>query len=292
MRRFVVFQLLVLNFSLLIGCKALPPGLILTSRHYTETSLGHHTLVKRVNGQDLWDNLQIRLACGAEDDVKETQDDISKSEKFNLYAPFTKPFQKTTDTQEVVGYDIRDTIRILSDSGDTDTLFTFRETTSAKDPSANNICFQHNFLVSKGIVIAENNERPKDMVPKADQLSWSDIVFYTYKQLNNGDVSNMKYLFQHHITNKGTISAITDAYTSLKIDRNTDVSWTYGDQAKRAGFLAILETRNAQGAAYMLTDHAVAMGRKNIKRIVTLAYDVSKKSLKPALYVEIGNEAS
>ena len=92
MRRVVIFQLLVLNFRVLIGCKALPPGLILTSRHYHETSLGHHTLVKRANGQDLWDNLQIRLACGAEDDVKETQDDISKSEKFNLYAPFTKPF--------------------------------------------------------------------------------------------------------------------------------------------------------------------------------------------------------
>ena len=185
MRRLVIFQLLVLKFSLLIGCKALPPGLILTSRHYPETSLGHHTLVKRANGQDLWDNLQIKLACGAEDDVKETQDDISKSEKFKLYAPFTKPFQKTPDTQQIVGWDIRNAIRFLSDSGDTDTLFTFRETTSAKDPSANNICFQQNFLVSKGIVIAENNDRERDMVPKANQLSWSDIVFYTY----NGDVS-------------------------------------------------------------------------------------------------------
>ena len=103
---------------------------------------------------------------------------------------------------------------------------------------------------------------------------------------------NMKYLFQHYITNEATASAIKDAYTSLKINRNTEVSWSYDDQAKRAGFLAILETRNAQGAAYMLADHAIAMGKKNIKRIVTLAYDTSDVSARPSFYVEIGKDAS
>lgn len=106
--------------------------------------------------------------------------------------------------------------------------------------------------------------------------------------MNGGDASNLRYIFHHSIVNQETNKAIDDAYTASKFDRNTEVSWTYEDTAKTASFLALVGTRNGQGAAYILTDHAVAMGKKNVKQIVTLPYDPAKPYIRPCMYIELG----
>ena len=106
--------------------------------------------------------------------------------------------------------------------------------------------------------------------------------------MNGDDASNLRYIFHHSIINQETNKVINDAYTTSDSDRNTKVSWTYEDTAKRASFLALLATRNAKGAAYILTDHAVAMRKKNIKQIVTLPYDPSELHTSPCMYIELG----
>ena len=106
--------------------------------------------------------------------------------------------------------------------------------------------------------------------------------------MNGDDASNLRYIFHHSIINQETNKAISDAYTALNFDPNTKVSWIYEDTAKRAGLLALLETRNAQGAAYTLTDHAVVMRKKNTKQIVTLPYDSSELHIRPCMYIELG----
>lgn len=166
-------------------------------------------------------------------------------------------------------FNIRKTIRGLAENGSEDPKVTYRMTTCAANLNQDHVCFSHNFLTAKGIVITENIDRSRDAVPKENQLAWSDYIFFTYRQMKKGDVKNGKYIFQHSIT-EGTEIAIVNVYANLQVGRDTELSWTHADTTKRVGFLAILETCNAQGNTYLLTQHADAMGKKNTKQNVTL----------------------
>ena len=75
-------------------------------------------------------------------------------------------------------------------------------TINAANLNQNSVCFQHNFPTTKGILIVENVDRSRDIVPKDHQLSWSDIVFYTYKDMNGDDASKLQYIFYHSIINE------------------------------------------------------------------------------------------
>lgn len=156
-------QFLIITFTFTVNCKALPPNLKLRSRHFTGSSVTHRAISKRANGQDLWDRLQIRLSdCGDADDPAA---DATKAQNFKLYTPFRTRFQKE-DEKETAGFNIRETIRDLAQTGDVDPEFSFRLTTNAANPNQNSVCFQQNFLTTKGIVIVENVDRIKDMDPK------------------------------------------------------------------------------------------------------------------------------
>ena len=159
-----------------MNCKALPPSVGLRSGHFTSSLDVHRKLFKRANGQDLWDRLQSKLSdCGDEDDPAT---DTTMAQNFKLYAPLRAKFQKE-DEKKTAGFDIRDAIRELAHTGNINPDFSYRLTTNAADPGQKSVCFQHNFLTTEGIVIVENLDRSKDMVPKDHQLSWSDIVFYS-----------------------------------------------------------------------------------------------------------------
>ena len=178
-------QFLIVTFAVNVNCKALPPNLGLRSRHFTGSSVAHRAIAKRVNGQDLCNRVQNRLSnCGDQD---EPAADAIKAQNFQLFAPLRAKFQKE-DEKEIAGYDIRDTIRELARTGKVNPEFSYRLTTNAANSDQKRVCFQHNFLPSKGIVIVENVERSRDMVPKDHQLSWSDMVFYSYKEMNGGVV--------------------------------------------------------------------------------------------------------
>lgn len=108
-----------------------------------------------------------------------------------------------------------------------------------------------------------------------------------YEELNGGNAKNLKYIVQHQTTNEETLAATDTAYANVKptaLDRNTDKTWTFGDEDTRAGFLALLQTRNGQGFAYILVNHSAALGRRHIESIVTLALNPADKGARPTMY--------
>ena len=147
-------------------------------------------------------------------------------------------------------YDIRSIISSLP-GVQSSVIFTRRSNTCANlqfGQAQKGECFDNSYSIGSGIIIGEINDRRKDLVPKEEQLNWSDIVSYNYKAmiadenqrraksglpLTAHSVKDITYIFRHDITNKETKGAITDSYSSLKLDRSTMQTWKYTDEATK-----------------------------------------------------------
>lgn len=106
-----------------------------------------------------------------------------------------------------------------------------------------------------------------------DKLNWDQIVFVEWKRLATKakhPVASLKYVLRWAIDNDETIAVIDALYEKkgikdAKKQEGEWVPWLPGTE----DFLALLGTKNAAGAAYLLIDFPVSLGKKTVKRILT-----------------------
>ncbi|KAL8695815.1 MAG: hypothetical protein Q9224_003139 [Gallowayella concinna] len=138
------------------------------------------------------------------------------------------------------------------------------------------------FNTQQGVIIAVTNSRVWDGQKK---LEWSEIVYQTWQHAQTkadelshageehapgGPISNLRSMVQHIVTNKGTQDIIQNAYKAYGWVPKKDDGWREWSEAKtRPSFYAILGTDNVKGTVWLLHDHAVAIGRKEISSIWT-----------------------
>lgn len=235
----------------------------------------HSPIVKRANGEELWDAVQDTRRC-------RFLDQDQNRAKLQNYAPCDP------DQVDHPGpWDIRDALNALPGAGG-DVRFTYRNVCSALQPrNPNAVCYENAFSPSSGVIMAMINYGSQDAVPAAQRLHWSDYVYYTYEQLG-GIPANLNYIVQRGIINANTNTVINNAYASNHVARNTRQSWSPANPYRKQYFLDILGTQNAYGAAYMLTQHGRAMGYKTIKEIITLPFDINRPDVRPSFIIVLG----
>ena len=275
MRSSLWSHFLALTIALLLCSAVSPRGLALHRRALSTKASSYASLSKRADGQSLYNKVKAKYYLPCFQDVS----------KESNYQQFYKRFEDLPDLKAPP--DIRGVVSSLP-GVQSSVIFTRRSNTCASlqfGDAQRGECFDNSYSIGSGIIIGEINDRRKDLVPKEEQLNWSDIIFYNYKamiadenqrRLKSGlplttySVKDIRYIFRHDITNKETKRVIADSYSSLKLDRNTMQTWTYTDEAMRDGFLALLGTPNGLGAAYLVIQHGAEMGFKMIESIITL----------------------
>ena len=290
MRSFLLSHCLALIVALLLLCPGVSSrGVALHRRELSKTPRSG-SLSKRADGQSLYNKVRTKYFLQCPNDVS----------KESNYRQFYKRFEDLPNQE--APFDIRPVVSSLP-GVQSPVFFTRRSNTCANvkefGDSQKGECFDNSYSIGSGIIVGEINDRRKDLVPREEQLNWSDIVFYNYKALIADEnqrragsgrpltaysVKDITYIFRHDITNQETKGVITNSYSSSKLDRNTMQTWKYTDEATQAGFLALLGTPNGQGAAYMLIQHGAEMGFKMIESITTFA-NADPENKKDNLYI-------
>ncbi|KAL9580657.1 MAG: hypothetical protein Q9212_004361 [Teloschistes hypoglaucus] len=168
-------------------------------------------------------------------------------------------------------------------------------TTVSKDPAAPRLVedldeppYKNVLDTNQGIIIADANFRYLD---KNQKLSWSEIIYNLWQlaveeanhqhALNpthppGGPISNLKYIIQHVVVNRDSQTILKLAYQRKGFtydDGSEEASrwwlWTEEDLDTRYWFYALLGTDNVKGALWLLNDHSVEMGKKEITKIWT-----------------------
>ena len=144
--------------------------------------------------------------------------------------------------------------------------------------------FLNTYALKDGTISADYNFKPdekKNGFKSLEQLSWSDIVFLTWKQMLKGPPTDLGRVAQHQIINEQTLDTIKYCYDKFcpedakfpnKYDR--ELLWFPADDNEaqdpnECPFTALLGTPNGVGAAYLLIDHADELGYATIECIRT-----------------------
>ncbi|KAL8846409.1 MAG: hypothetical protein Q9221_008490 [Calogaya cf. arnoldii] len=142
--------------------------------------------------------------------------------------------------------------------------------------------FFNAFNTFSGIIYAKGNWRSSDANKKENQLQWSEIMYQTWKisasaaqedRAPNGPISNLRAVVQKNAVNEGTKEIFRAAYESQNdpLVPGEDFEWrAWTEQSHPSFFLAMLGTDNVKGTIWLLKDHAVEIGRKDISAIHSL----------------------
>ena len=139
------------------------------------------------------------------------------------------------------------------------------------------------FNTDSGVIVALGNWRDNDKNRKENQLQWSEIMYQTWKLAASmpvtegedhspgGRISNLRAVVQSLVTNAGTLAILKNAYEANDWVPHRDVEWRqWTEPSTRNFFYALLGTDNVKGTVWLLKDHAVEIGRKDISSIWTL----------------------
>ncbi|KAL8781429.1 MAG: hypothetical protein Q9213_006014 [Squamulea squamosa] len=142
------------------------------------------------------------------------------------------------------------------------------------------------FNTNTGIIVAKGNYRTSDSNKKQNQLPWSELVYQTwqiaaaeaYKLVAEGDdrppggpISNLRAVVQSVVANDGTQAVVRKAYEANSWVPGHDNEWREWTEASAGPFfLSMIGTDNVKGTVYILKDHAVEIGRKDISSIWTI----------------------
>ncbi|KAL8998258.1 MAG: hypothetical protein Q9169_002662 [Polycauliona sp. 2 TL-2023] len=142
------------------------------------------------------------------------------------------------------------------------------------------LAYYNAFNTRAGIIVAKANYRSNDRTAKVNQLQWSEIVYQTWKeaaaqeaeeQKPHGPISNLRAVIRSNVVNSGTQKVMTAAYKSNNWEPEKDTDWrTWTKVSAPSFFYGLLGTTNIKGVIWLLRDHAVEIGRKDISAIYTL----------------------
>ncbi|KAL8837884.1 MAG: hypothetical protein Q9170_002359 [Blastenia crenularia] len=144
------------------------------------------------------------------------------------------------------------------------------QTGEADDPAA----FDNTFDVINGLIIAQWNYNDHDT---RKTLPWSEIIYQTWQHVQSltatpsggGSIKNLQAVIRDRVSNTGTLNLLTTLFRTRGVEPNkgdaTWYSWTEAEQ--HYFFFALLGTDNVKGVVWLLNDHAVEIGGKEITRI-------------------------
>ncbi|KAL8662019.1 MAG: hypothetical protein Q9202_005073 [Teloschistes flavicans] len=168
-------------------------------------------------------------------------------------------------------------------------------TTVSKDPAVPSLVediddppYKNVFDTNQGVIIADANFRYLDTNQK---LPWSEIIYNLWKlsieeadhqhsldptHPPGGPIANLKYIIQHMVVNLESQTILELAYQRnayIYNDGSAEAArwwpWSEEDTDTRYWFYALLGTENVKGALWLLNDHSLEMGRKEITKIWT-----------------------
>ncbi|KAI4125345.1 MAG: hypothetical protein LQ338_004304 [Usnochroma carphineum] len=133
-----------------------------------------------------------------------------------------------------------------------------------------------------GVLIALDNFREDD---EAKQLPWSEIMYQIWQQSKaeddkrsstsgtppGGSLSTLQYSIQKTVVNAQTMAVMELAYTKMGYSfRDGDTTWQkWTEQDTPNWFFALLGTDNCKGTLFLLNQHLVEAGKKEITEIWT-----------------------
>ncbi|KAL8825170.1 MAG: hypothetical protein Q9170_007900 [Blastenia crenularia] len=143
------------------------------------------------------------------------------------------------------------------------------------------------FDTNNGAIVGIENWRSLDT---ADKLSWSEIIYQTWKIASaaqttgsqtyahgkwpaGGPIRNLKYVVQHQIAELTTINVLSTLYKAMRYpgQNSGDTTWRLWKDGDDTGnwFRALMGTDACKGTMWLLNDHAVELGKKEINEIWT-----------------------
>ncbi|KAL8934566.1 MAG: hypothetical protein Q9216_005848 [Gyalolechia sp. 2 TL-2023] len=140
------------------------------------------------------------------------------------------------------------------------------QTHEPDDPAA----YDNSFDTKNGLIVAHWNHNQAD---NQRQLKWSEIAFQTWqfvqKETKGGSISNLRAVIRHEVANGGTLNTLRTLFRNRLLQPNAkDENWYAWTEAEQDFyFFALLGTANVKGVLWLLRDHAVAIGMKEITRV-------------------------
>lgn len=125
------------------------------------------------------------------------------------------------------------------------------------------------FNADGGVIVAEGNWAPtleKNNIRVLTPLKqYSDVVFLTWQKVAGDKIKGLKYVIRHQIINLDTLAVLREVLQrrgeELKAWPGVKISMPDRDA------LAILGTPNGRGVAWILIQHKLQLGPKNIKDV-------------------------
>ncbi|KAL9000147.1 MAG: hypothetical protein Q9188_005745 [Gyalolechia gomerana] len=154
----------------------------------------------------------------------------------------------------------------IKDLSDWETTSIDPQTQEPDDPAA----YDNSFDTKNGLIVAHWNYNKAD---NQRRLKWSEITYQTWKfvqaQTNGGSISNLRAIIRHKAANPGTLNTLRILFRNRALRPNTkDETWYDWTEANQHYFFfALLGTDNVKGVLWLLNDHAVEIGKKEITRV-------------------------
>ncbi|KAL9018011.1 MAG: hypothetical protein Q9185_004680 [Variospora sp. 1 TL-2023] len=159
--------------------------------------------------------------------------------------------------------------------------------TSSRNPATGieteEAAYKNIFNTADGVLIALYNFRDED---DAKTLPWSEIMYQVWQQSRAHDnerhaksglrpgasLSTLQHSIQATVTNDQTLEILEEMYTRMRYPpiRQGDTKWReWTKEATPHWFFALLGTDNCKGTVFLLIQHGVEAGRKEIPEIWT-----------------------
>lgn len=142
------------------------------------------------------------------------------------------------------------------------------------------VAYKNAINTRDGVLIALSNFREVD---EAKTLPWSELMYQTWQEskaydnrrtsktgMEGRNLSTLKHSIQHTIVNVQTLQIMELIYTRTGYTPRRDPTWRrWTEEETPSWFFALLGTDNCKGTVFLLTQHAVEAGKKEIAEIWT-----------------------
>ncbi|KAI4188779.1 MAG: hypothetical protein L6R41_001925 [Letrouitia leprolyta] len=133
------------------------------------------------------------------------------------------------------------------------------------DPAA----YDNSFDTKNGLIVAHWNYNHAD---HQRRLQWSEITYQTWKfvqKKNGGSISNLRAVIRHQAANPGTLTTLRVLFKNRLLHPNAgDETWyDWTEENQHYFFFALLGTDNVKGVLWLLNDHTVEIGRKEVTKV-------------------------
>ncbi|KAI4175019.1 MAG: hypothetical protein LQ346_008150 [Caloplaca aetnensis] len=142
------------------------------------------------------------------------------------------------------------------------------------------VAYKNAINTRDGVLIALSNFREVD---EARTLPWSELMYQTWQEskakdnertsktgLEGHDLSTLQHSIQHTIVNAQTLQIMELIYSTTGYPTRQDTKWRkWTEEETPNWFFALLGTDNCKGTVFLLTQHAVEAGKKEVAEIWT-----------------------